>query len=395
VPIWPVSFVDGIYQVADADGAHYPITMQGNSVSRFNPGWTPRGLQTGLAPFHILELVHEAGGSTFWLLDGGLDFRGNAVVHLRAEDRVLFFAHVEPLVRSLFDESVKAPHSGIPAAAHEFDGFLAESTYELIIEAIDRTVGRPDLVLFAKLDELGAYAHHGVTLSPAWIAQALRSTAPSQETLDLLGQTVRRHFDPSVGVVYYIVEGDDADDRYVYVPAAATVFARTASKKDTLRLLTQLTVWYATHTDRAVMLPEAEGLEPGLVHVVPPPQHGLDEPAVITEAEPETPERPGMPHPAPEPALQYAHEMEHAEPEPLLADIDPTPVPAIPTHSEPVRSYSEPLPTSLAGLTSSKPEPEPAEAETARYEPPRPRPTAPPPAPPRQNWWQRLLGLGD
>ncbi len=399
MPIWPVSFIDGIFQVADADGAHYPITMQGNGVPHFNPGWSPRGLQTGLAPFHILELDHVSGASAFWLLDNGLDFRGNAIAHLRAEDRVRYFTHVEPLVQSLFDESVKAPNSAIPAAAHEFDGFLPASVHELLVEATDRAVGRPDTVFLDRLDELGGFGRDGIGLSPSWIANALRPAEATQERLDLPGHGALRHFDRGLGIAYYVLEGADASDRHLYVPAVRAVFTRSAPGPDTLVLLTQLIVWYAIHTDRAVMLPEADGLEPGLVHVVPPPQHGLGEP-------PDEPARDAGRAAAadarPDAALPYGDS--------VVDTVLPTPMPAepiLPTHEPEMtppaaadahyRGYVEPDPVRSA-QDEDEPEPayaasyrEPAGADAAHYVH---APLVPSAAPPRQNWWQRLLGLG-
>ncbi len=396
MPIWPVSFIDGIFQVADADGAHYPITMQGNGVPSFNPGWSPRGLQTGLAPFHILELDHETGDSAFWMLDNGLDFRGNAVVHLRAEDRVRFFAHVEPLVRSLFDESVKAPHSGIPLAAHEFDGFLPHSVYELLVEAADRTIGRPDLVSLDRLDELGGYGRNGVSLSPSWIAQTMRQAAPTQERLDLPGHVALRHFDRGLGVAYYLLEGTDASDRHLYVPAAGAVFTRSTPGPDTLVLLTQMIVWYATHADRAVLLPEADGLEPGLAHAVAPPRHGPgelpDEPArddsgtVAADTRPDD----ARPHLRP---MADAVPRTPLQADPILPTHEPEMTPPVPSDA-PYHGYGEPgsdrasLGEDAAAYAASYREPVGADATPYAEAP------IAPSAPPRQNWWQRLLGLG-
>ena len=399
MPIWPVSFMDGIFQVADADGAHYPITMQGNSVPHFNPGWNPRGLQTGLAPFHILELEHDSGISAFWLLDNGLDFRGNAIVHLRAEDRTHFFAHVEPLVRSLFEQSVMAPYSAIPAAAHEFDGFLPASVHELMVEAVDRAIGRPDTVFLDRLDELGGYGRNGVNLSPSWIAAALRPAPASQEHLDLPGCVALRHFDPRLGITYYVLERPDGADRQLYVPATGAVFARSAPGPDTLVLLTQLVVWYATHTDRAVMLPEAHGLEPGLAQPVPPPQHGLDEPPAVQAHDDH---RAAAAEPRPDDVPRYA-DMADAVPsapaaaEPILPTHEPEMTPPVPADAQ-YHGYAEPAARPVRDEDEPEPEPvyapsyhEPAGVDAARYAHAPLVPSAPPP---RQNWWQRLLGLG-
>ena len=399
MPIWPVSFMDGIYQVADADGARYPITMQGNSVPNFNPGWNPRGLQTGLAPFHILELDHDSGASAFWLLDNGLDFRGNAIVHLRAEDRTHFFTHVEPLVRSLFEQSVMAPYSAIPAAAHEFDGFLPASVHELMVEAVDRAIGRPDTVFLDRLDELGGYGRNGVNLSPSWITSALRPAPASQEHLDLPGCVALRHFDPRLGITYYVLERPDGADRQLYVPATGAVFARSAPGPDTLVLLTQLVVWYATHTDRAVMLPEAHGLEPGLAQPVPPPQHGLDEPPAVQAHDDH---RAAAAESRPDDVPRYA-DMADAVPsapaaaEPILPTHEPEMTPPVPADAQ-YHGYAEPAARPVRDEDEPEPEPvyaasyhEPAGVDAARYAHAPLVPSAPPP---RQNWWQRLLGLG-
>lgn len=383
MPIWPVSIVDGSAQVADADGALYPITMSGSPVPAFNAGWSARGLQTGLAPFHVLELQHEGGQVAYWMLDTALDFRGNAVATLSGGDRELFFAQAERLVRNLFDDAVSAPHAAVPAAAHEFDGFLPSTVRELIGETIDRVIGRPDAVSLSTLDGLStSYAGNGVALPTAWLAQALQapitagiarlSVPPtlsvpahddgpalmSQETLELEGHTGFRFLDRASGLVFYVLVGADDADRHLYVPSAKAAFTRSpaAAAHDPLLLLM---VYYATHVGRAVMLPEADGLEPGLVHAAAPPQTGLDEPAAAA--------------PVPPPALV----------EPIGLSELPPPVAAERPVTEPGGgAVTEP------GLGSVQ-------------EPVRSPPSMPPPAgrlagsASRQNWWQRLLGLGN
>ena len=371
MPIWPVSIVDGSAQVADADGALYPITMAGNPVNSFNPGWSPRGLQTGLSPFHILELQHVDGHNAYWMLDTALDFRGNAVANLSGGDRTLYFAHLELLVRNLFDDAVSAQHAAVPAAAHEFDGFLPITVRELLGEAVDQAIGRPDVVSLSSLDGVsGSYTGAAITLSTAWIGQALRapitagiarlSVPPSlsvaaqadgpalmsQETLELDGHTGFRFLDRPAGLVFYVLVGADDADRHLYVPAAKAVFTRGPAEAAHDPLLLLL-VYYATHLGRAVMLPEAEGLEPGLVHAAVPPQSGLDEPAAMPPAPP------AMTEPAPS---------------------DPLP-PAIPDHPAAEQDGAE--------LT----------ARSGSYTPQATTPIAS--AAPRQNWWQRLLGLGN
>lgn len=374
MPIWPVSIVDGGAQVADADGALYPITMSGNPVTGFNPGWSARGLQTGLQPFHVLELQHADGHHAFWMLDSALDFRGNAVVHLAAADRELYFAHVNVLVRNLYDDAVAASHAAVPAAAHEFDDFLPSSVRDLISEAIDLTVGRPTLVSLASMSGVAtSYTHDGITLQTSWVERVLqtpvtagiaRLSVPqtlsvpaqhdgpalmSQETLELDGHTGFRFLDRATGLVFYVLVGADDADRHLYAPALKAAFTAGAveAAHDPLLLLM---AYYATHAGRVAMLPDVDTIEPGLVHPVAPPQAGLDEPAEI----PPAPEPIRMPDPPPPPP--------------------PEPVPP-PRAAEATAGYRV-----MPALDAA-----PVADASARTES----------SAPRQNWWQRLLGLGN
>ena len=366
MPIWPVSFVDGSVQVADADGAFYPITMSGAPVPDFNAGWSARGLQTGLPPFHILELVHADHPGTYWMLDSALDFRSNAASLLAGAQRDLFLQHVEPLVRNLFDEAVKAPHAAVPSASQAFEGFLIENVRDLIGVVVPTVPGRPDVVSVASLGQIGtSYTHAGITFPVACVEQTLQSGAASlarisvpsplddgvelasQERLELPSHTAFRFLDRDTGLVFYLLIGEASGDRHLYVPSASVVFTSgpAASGHDPLTLLL---VYYATNTNRVVMLPEAEGLEPGLVHVVPPPQTGLDEPPV-----------------------------RHAEPAPAAA-------------SAALHDDERVLQTAYATPAAVT---EPASASLRTAAPAAPVRAASPPPP--QNWWQRLLGLGN
>lgn len=364
MPIWPVSFVDGSVQVADADGAFYPITMSGAPVPDFNAGWSARGLQTGLPPFHILELVHADHPGTYWMLDSALDFRSNAASLLAGAQRDLFLQHLGPLVQKLFDEAVKAPHAAVPSASQAFDGFLVENVGDLIAAVVPTVPGRPDVVSVALLGETGTgYTHAGITFPAAHVEQTLQSAAAlsapisapspvdgteltSQERLELPGHTAFRFLDRETGLVFYLLIGTAPGDRHVYVPSASVVFTSGPASlaHDPLTLLL---VYYATNTNRVVMLPEAEGLEPGLVHVVPPPQTGLDEPPV-----------------------------RHAEPARTAA-------PAALRDDDRVLQNAYAAPAAMADAAPASPRAKPPAAPA--------RAASPPP----QNWWQRLLGRGN
>ncbi len=369
MPNWPVSFIDGSIQVADADGTHYPIFMQGVPVREFNPGWTAIGLQTGLAPFHVLELKNEDGAEALWMLDTALEFRSNAVAALGEPDLRLYLGHVEPLVRNLFQEAVLAPHAAIPSAAHEFDGFRASSIAELIRLPAANTVGAPDIVSVPPLATLGgAYTRNGVTLPAGWVEAALQATAasgaasvmlptpggamlPSQETLALPAHAGYRFHDRASGLVFYLLVGADPLDRHLYVPQANAVFTAgevgVAAAHDPLAMLL---LYYATHTNRVVMLPEADGLQP-----VPAPMAA----APVFEPEPEPESEPKRP--AAEPARPVVPE----EPEAWMMP---------PAHD----GFGQ----DAFGEDGS----EPVLVGTA--------PARTPDAAPAGNWWQRLLGLG-
>ncbi len=369
MPKWPVSFIDGSIQVADADGTHYPIFMQGAPVTMFSPGWAAISLQTGLAPFHVLELRHEAGHEAYWMLDTALEYRANAVAHLAETDRQLYLGHVEPLVRNLFEEAVLAPHAAIPAAAHEFDGFLDGSVADLIRLAAANAIGTPDVVSVRVLADLGGgYTRGGVKLPTGWIEPALRAamspgaagvtvpapgggTLASQETLALHGHAAYRYHDRASGLVFYLLAGADPLDRHLYVPQANAVFTvgdvDAAVAHDPLGLLL---LYYATHTDRAVMLPEAEALHP------------VQAPMAVAEAEPAA--AAAMPTVMPAPPTEWP------------SAAEPTSIPGDP--AEETRQWAAPWP---APSSADDVEPTPAVAPMV-------------PRPLRQNWWQRLLGLG-
>ncbi len=350
MPIWKVSHTDGTYQVADADDGLYPLTMGGQPVTEFVPGWSARGLQTGLPPFHVLELLHEGGDSTIWLLDETLDYRANAVPSLPERELALYMAEIEPVIRTIHTECVLAPHAAIPAVTHRFDGMLPRSIELLLSDPLARTLPAPDLVVVDRLEEL--QAGYGPSLTRDWIARAFESSdADAQERFSISGRDCFRHLDPATNTVFYLTRTADPAETALFVPSANVVFVRS---RLTHQPLLDLVLYYAGNTQRAVSLPEADLLAP---EMMVPPQHGLDEPPLHATDE------------APEPA--------HTVFEAPLSEREPDPVPHADAafdhavHAEQAPVSEEPIRTGIR--------------------PPSPAPSAPPP---KQNWWQRLLGLG-
>jgi hypothetical protein len=370
VPIWQVSHTDGIYQVADADGALYPLTMNDLPISQFNEGWTPRGLQTGVPPLHVLELEHVSGASAVWLHDETLNYRANAVHGLPAPEKTLFFETMEPVARSLYEECVLAPHASIPAVAHRFEGLLPGTVAELLGEAIMRAVPRPDGVQLAALAELDAgYGNGATALSAGWIQTALAAGRDqAQESIDLPGHRCQRHLDAATGRVFYRLEADGDPDRPLYVPSASVVFSAAPDRFDAYGLVRQLICYYAANTDRVVSLPEALDLQHDVVPSMGALPYGLADAASHEDG----------------PRTSFEA--------PLSETLHAAPMTA---------SYDNAVAPHEAGLASAYAEGGaqqatlPAEgrfdAASRDEAASKPRDTAAPPT----NWWQRLLGLGN
>ncbi|MBE7210580.1 MAG: hypothetical protein INR65_06135 [Gluconacetobacter diazotrophicus] len=433
MPIWPVSFVDGVYQVADADGVNYPLTMERVPLTSFNPGWEPRGLHTGLPPFHVLELQHaEAGETAIWLLDSMLNYCANAVLGLHAPEQAEYFAVLEPLTREIFEQSVRSRHAAVPAAAHHFADFLPRSTRALLADPVARAIPRPEVVRPDAFRDLGSYTRDGVTLTAEFVDEAMARTVPdagssgaapgAAEVLDLGGHRALRRFDERAGVTSYLLQGSTPEDRHLYVPAAGVVFSEADHVPEAVL---PLVLWYATHTDRAVALPEMEELGLGIVE--PPPGHGMAEHATNDVVPAET-LVPGISPGGMAAAARHAAEAETASAVGHRADVDPEgahptePYPAEPyppePHSPELRSAElppadghdapahadEPVGTGQAeaveppaswngnrgtGWDAPNRDREPAAGIALAGAPPAAT------EPPRQNWWQRLLGLGN
>ncbi|MCQ8278398.1 hypothetical protein NFI95_08025 [Acetobacteraceae bacterium KSS8] len=365
MPIWKVSHTDGIYQVADADGALYPLTMHGQPVREFNAGWQPRGLQTGLPPLHVLELEHASEGSAIWLHDETLDFKANSVATLPESDFDRLMTGVEPVIRTIHTECVLAPHASIPAAAHQFDGMLPGTVRSLLFDAVNRILPAPERVVLERLEELQAgYGNGEARLSRDWIARAFASAdADAQERFPLPGQTCFRHLDAATGIVFYLLRTDAPGDAALFVPSANVLFTRGHGAHQPLL---DLIVYYASNTDRVVSLPEVDLLAP---EMMAPPQHGLDEPPLHETGEPYDPPRTVFEAP--------------------LSEIEPA-------HA----AHGHDAVGSHTAWTEDAPAYEPSETVTdapraAQTMSPPGSPAGPPPAPPKQNWWQRLLGLGN
>jgi hypothetical protein len=82
--IWQVEYAGNTWCLRK-DGKFTPILLGGKPVEAFNPGWQPKFIYTGLAPFYLLELVHSNGAESTWYLDSRFDRIGGDIEELSGE----------------------------------------------------------------------------------------------------------------------------------------------------------------------------------------------------------------------------------------------------------------------------------------------------------------------
>lgn len=298
MPCWPVSHQDGRYQVTDSDGVLYPITLAHAPVEVLNPGWYPVGLQTGLLPYHLLELRNDGPPEmeAVWYLSDMLDFVANTPRHFSPEQAELVVAHLSPLLRDLHDITLCAPWPEVAASSHAFDGIHAKFIRELIGFVVETALSPPDVVAAQRLDGVSAqYTANEIKLSasllrhsldvvpPEAARDALMVASPFDATLltaqerfepgDGPTSQVHRFCDPTGQVVFYMLFRQDGAQA-LYIPMMNTVFAGQDGFSGS-EVMTTLLSHYATHTDRLAppkpCIPEPYIPEPPLPEAVPVP----------------------------------------------------------------------------------------------------------------------------
>ena len=314
MPCWPVSHRDGRYQVTDTDGILYPITMGRHPVEVLQPGWYPKGLQTGLRPFHLLELRNdEAGGlDAVWYLSEELDFVNNDARRFTPEQTGQLVSGLSPLLRDLHDQTLCAPSPAVPPSSHAFDGINPVFVRDLIGLVVETALSPPELVAADRLERVSShYMAGGVRLSASLLRHCLdvalpasaaeqggeapprpapepfRVASPVDASLLEAHEHVApadgpirhayRFFDPGSELAFYLLFPQDGTPA-LYIPAMNAVFTTQQGLTGT-QVMTILMSHYASHTDRAVP-PQAAlpGPEP-----VPAPATA-DRPAEVPQA---------------------------------------------------------------------------------------------------------------
>ena len=375
MPCWPVSHQDGKYQVTDSDGILYPITMGGVPVQILQPGWQPVGLQTGLKPFHLLELRNDQGPirDAVWYLNEDLNYENNEAGRFTGEQAEAVVSSLSPLLRDIYEHSLCAPAPEIADAAHAFDGINPIFIRELIEFVVGTALSPPELVPAARLDANSSHIMTaGVRLSASLLRHSLdiaqpehlqtRLTLPSPFDAALLTAQERfapddgalsqayRFHDPAGGLAFYLLFATDGAPA-LYIPAANIVFA-SGEGPTGAQVMTALFTHYASHADRPLDL-----VEPSAAAGSPPVEAAREpELAMAGSRQAEA---------APDHALVPDHRHDFA----AEAPAEQPPLPAVPV---PVAARQT-APLQVA-----------------------PRQTAPQQTPPMQsNWWKRLFGLGN
>ncbi len=291
MPCWPVSHRDGKYQVTDTDGILYPITLGRNPVEVLQPGWYPVGLQTGLRPFHLLELRNDEGGGldAVWYLSDDLNFVSNDARRFTSEQTGQLVSGLSPLLRDLHDQTLCAPHPAVAASSHAFDGINPVFVRDLIGLVVETALTAPDLVAVDQLEQVSShYMANEVRLSASLLRHCLDVTPPAgppeptpfrvaspvdAALLDAQEHVVPadgpisdayRFFDPGGALAFYLLfprQGVPC----LYIPAMNTVFA-TRQGPSGAQVITILMSHYASHTGRTV-----------------PPQPAPPEPVTVSE----------------------------------------------------------------------------------------------------------------
>ena len=294
MPRWPVSHQDGIYQVADRDGLLYPITQLGEPVRTLAPGWYPVGLQTGLPPFHLLELRNDADGGqdAVWYLTEELEFVTHTAAHFSKEQIELAVDRISPLLRDIYDHGICAERPTVAPSSHAFDGVGAYAVRELIGVVAGTALPPPEMVQVDRLDLPGGQAAAGLKMSAGLIRHALdfavpetpqdgaRLASPFDASLlaaqdvyapggGALSQVYRFHDQAASAALYLLVWRDNRPA--LYIPTMNTIFSDAAGLSGA-DVVTALLCAYATRTARALSAPaEAEPQDaPAGAHVPPP-----------------------------------------------------------------------------------------------------------------------------
>ncbi len=128
-----VRFSDGCWCVIGRDGAAVPISLHGQPVRAFDPGWEPVRVVTLFAPVHLLALRHDDGNAASWYLDAQMRWVAGPVRSLPPELLHPLRAQLLALFRLLMVRIVAVAKAELVPEAAELT-LLCEGT---ILELLD------------------------------------------------------------------------------------------------------------------------------------------------------------------------------------------------------------------------------------------------------------------
>lgn len=268
-----------MYQVTDRDGILYPITMGGVPVRELQPGWYPVGLQTGLPPFHLLELRNDsgAGADGIWYLTDELEFITHTARHLGQDHAGQVVAHLSPLLHDIYEQSLCAAQPQAAPSSRSFDGINPAVLRELIGLVVERALSPPDVVMADRLAGVSEqYTAGGLKLSAGLIRHSLDVTTPGAGEPDptpdpmlaspfdagLLASQERfvpdggawsqchRFRDPTAEVTLYLATRSGGLPA-LYVPVMNTIFTNQEGVSGA-EVMTTLFAHYAVHGEHPV-----------------------------------------------------------------------------------------------------------------------------------------------
>ena len=200
------------------------------------------GLQTGLPPFHLLELRRDEGAvrDAVWYLDQEFGFAGNALDRMESQQVALLRESLIPLLSEIRETSLLAPTPATAAAARRFSGINPRFAGDLVCFVVAVGMPLPQIVRGERFDQIRAtMPKTGLRLASQMLERSLAPShaavsvvspftgtpLPVQEAFAFGHERIRawRCHDPAGDVAMYLLARAEGA-RALYIPAIDTIF---------------------------------------------------------------------------------------------------------------------------------------------------------------------------
>lgn len=98
---------DALFTVCTEEGT-FRLSVHGQPVRHFYPGWRAFALHMSLLPLPVLRLRHDSGGEAFWLLDRHFNYRASTLDGLSGTEREGMMEAVAPFFSALRAQALAA-----------------------------------------------------------------------------------------------------------------------------------------------------------------------------------------------------------------------------------------------------------------------------------------------